>query len=63
MCVALVVSLTKEMTAQSIAYHAIGTAEPGVTNSTVIHGLCAMTKQISGALHAQARPHDVNLSD
>ena len=34
-----------------------------VTNSAVIHGLCAMTKQISRALLAQARPHDDNSSD
>ena len=32
-----------------------------VTNSAVIHGLCAMT--VSNALLAQARPHDDKSSD
>jgi len=44
MCIAIVASLTREMAARSFAYHAHGTT---VTNPTLIHGLCAMTKQIS----------------
>ena len=57
MCVGLVASSTEEMAARSIAYHAHGTAET-VTNTAVIHGLCAMT-----AMHpllAQARPRIIN---
>ena len=38
-CVALVASLTGEMTAQSFAYHAHGRAD-----SDKSQGLCAMTK-------------------
>ena len=38
-CVALVASLTGEMTAQSFAYHVHGRAD-----SDKSHGLCSMTK-------------------
>ena len=40
-CIAIVASLTGEMSAQSFAYSAHGTA---VKNPAVIYGLCAMTK-------------------
>ena len=46
--------LDREIAAQSLAYHAHGTA---VTNPAVIRGLCAMTKhEVSNAHSAQARP-------
>ena len=58
MCVASVASLTEEMAAQSIAYHAHGTANSAVN----IHGLCVMTLN-QHAMLAQARPHDDKSSD
>ena len=58
-CVALVASLTEEMAVRSIAYATL-VEQQRVTISAVIHGSCAMTKQISSALLAQARPHDDN---
>ena len=64
-CVALVASLTEEMAAQSIASPHLSVEQQTVTNSAVIHGLCAMTlnQAISNALLAQARPHNDKSSD
>ena len=48
--------LDQEIAAQSLAYHAHGTAVI-ITNPAVIRGLCAMTKhEVSNAHSAQAPP-------